>query len=94
MNSIYQSNIQPLQGCDIKFIVDRGLHPRLFRLCHFAALFILKSNASVVISDCRFLSINIFESEIDIPQSSIYFMFFHLYFLHLVSLFLIISVTI
>ena len=27
-----------------------GLHPRLFRLGHFAARFILKSNASVVIS--------------------------------------------
>jgi hypothetical protein len=49
MNSIYQSNIQPLQGCDIQFIVDRGLHPRLFRLCHFAALFILKSNTSIVL---------------------------------------------
>jgi len=49
MDSIYKSNIQPLHGCNIQFIVDRGLHPRLFRLCHFMARFILKSNASVVI---------------------------------------------
>jgi len=55
MNSIYKSNIQPLQGCDIQFIVDRGLHPRLFRLCHFAVLFILESNASVVMYLIKFL---------------------------------------
>jgi len=47
MNSLYQSNIHPLQGCDIQFIDIRGLDPPIFRLGHFAAKFILKSNASV-----------------------------------------------
>ena len=32
-----------------------GSHPRLFKLCHFAARFILKSNASVVIHDYKLL---------------------------------------
>jgi len=32
MNSIYQSNIQPLQGCDIQFIVDRGCTPTVIHI--------------------------------------------------------------
>ena len=32
MNSTYQSNIQPLQGCDNQFIVDRGLKPTVIQI--------------------------------------------------------------
>jgi hypothetical protein len=32
MNSIYQPNIQPLQGCDIQFIVDRGFTPTVIQI--------------------------------------------------------------
>ena len=32
MNSTYQSNIQPLQGCDIQFVVDRGLTPTVIQI--------------------------------------------------------------
>jgi hypothetical protein len=31
-SSIYQPNIQPLQGCDIQFIVDRGLTPTVIQI--------------------------------------------------------------
>jgi hypothetical protein len=32
MNSIYQSNIQPLQGCDVGFRVDRGFTPTVIQI--------------------------------------------------------------
>jgi hypothetical protein len=32
MNPHYQSNIQPLQGCDIQFIDDRGLTPTVIQI--------------------------------------------------------------
>jgi len=32
MDSIYQSNIQPLQGYDIQFTVDRGLTPTVIQI--------------------------------------------------------------
>jgi len=31
MNPQYQSNIQPLQGCDIQFIDDRGCKPTVIQ---------------------------------------------------------------
>jgi len=32
MQSIYRSNIQPLQGCNIQFIIDRGLTPTVIQI--------------------------------------------------------------
>ena len=32
MNPLNQSNIQPLQGCDIQFIDDRGLTPTAIQI--------------------------------------------------------------
>jgi hypothetical protein len=32
MNSLYQFNIQPLQGCDIQYIVDRGFTPMVIQI--------------------------------------------------------------
>ena len=32
MNPRYQSNIQPLQGCDIQFIDDRGFTPTVIQI--------------------------------------------------------------
>jgi hypothetical protein len=32
MNPRYQSNIQPLQGCDIQFIDNRGLTPTVIQI--------------------------------------------------------------
>jgi hypothetical protein len=32
MNPQYQSNIQPLQGCDIQFIDDRGFTPTVIQI--------------------------------------------------------------
>ena len=54
MNSTYQSNIQPLQGCDILFIVDRGLTPTVIQIVPLVALLTLKSNASGVIPNLYF----------------------------------------
>ena len=32
MNLIYQSNIQPIQGCDLQYIVDHGLTPTVIHI--------------------------------------------------------------
>jgi len=32
MNPHYQPNIQPLQGCDIQFIDDRGFAPTVIQI--------------------------------------------------------------
>jgi len=32
MNPLYQSNIQPLQGCAIQFIDDRGFTPTVIQI--------------------------------------------------------------
>ena len=32
MNSLYQSNIQPFQGCDIQVIIDRGFTPTVIQI--------------------------------------------------------------
>jgi hypothetical protein len=48
MNSLYQSNIQPLQGCDIQIIVDRGFTPTVINIVPLRGRFKLKSYASVV----------------------------------------------
>ena len=32
MDSLYQSNIQPIQGCDIQFIGDRGFTPTVIQI--------------------------------------------------------------
>ena len=32
MNSMYQSNIQPIQGCGNRVVVDRGLTPTVIQI--------------------------------------------------------------
>jgi len=49
MKPIYKSNIQPLQGCDIQFIDDRGFTPTVIQIVPLRGTNYTKSNASVVI---------------------------------------------
>ena len=42
MNSIYQSNIQPLQGCNIQFIVDRGFTPTVIQIVPLRGTFYIE----------------------------------------------------